>query len=136
MKSIKCKSCGLTNFPDDVECRRCRTSFVRADNSKRQRSPRSFSFGTLLLVALGAGIGYYFYTGVSAEVKTVNNNEANRLASEPAERPATPGLSRTQYDKQRSGHYGDAVRQSQSLKDHVNRGRETEKAIQQVSNSR
>ncbi|HEX6125608.1 MAG TPA: hypothetical protein VFZ23_09585 [Pyrinomonadaceae bacterium] len=137
MKSIKCKSCGLTNFPSDTECRRCGYSFVPSSANKRNdKRPRSFSIWSLVMVAIVVGIAYYLYTGVQRSVDEINANEAKRVASQPEERPATPGLSRSEYDRQRSGHYGDAVKNSSSLKAHEQRTRETEKTIQQISNSR
>ena len=135
MNSVKCQSCGLTNFSSEIECRRCGFQFGGSKKSKTERSPRSFSFSTLLLVAGAAGLAYYFFGGVSKSVDEVNAEEARRVASQPVERPATPGLSRTQYDLQRSGHYGDAVKNSPSLNAHQKRVEETEKAVQQISNS-
>ncbi|HVF30250.1 MAG TPA: hypothetical protein VNA22_04735 [Pyrinomonadaceae bacterium] len=134
MKSYKCKNCGLNYFPSDVECRRCGNSFVDA-KKKKEKQPRSFSVLSLLMIAGVLGLVYYFYNGVQATTKQVNANEAQRMASQPAERPAQPGLSRTKYDQQRSGHYGDAVKTSPSIKAHEQRSKDTEKAIQQISNS-
>jgi|SRR5687768_11049441 len=137
MNSIKCKNCGLNNFASETECGRCGYSFVRsASEKKRDKTPRSFSLMTPLMIALAAGAVYYFYTGVQSSVDEVNANEAKRAASQPAERPATPGLSRTQYDQQRSGHYGNAVANSASLQAHQKHIDETQKIMQQVSNSK
>ena len=72
---------------------------------------------------------------ITESVDEVNAKEAKRVASQPVERPATPGLSRSQYDQQRSGHYGDAVKNSPSLNAHQQRVKDTEKAVQQISNS-
>lgn len=135
MNSVKCQNCGLTNFSSEIECRRCGFQFGGSKKTKTEKRPRSFSFSTLVLVAGAAGLAYYLFGGVSKSVDEVNANEAKRVASQPDERPATPGLSRTQYDRQRSGHYGDAVRNSPSLNAHQKRVQETEKAVQQISNS-
>ena len=135
MNSVKCQSCGLTNFSSEVECRRCGFQFGGSKKTKTEKPPRSFSYSTLVLVAAVAGLAYYFFGGVTESVDEVNAKEAKRVASQPDERPATPGLSRTEYDRQRSGHYGDAVKNSPSLNAHQQRVKDTEKAVQQISNS-
>ena len=135
MNSIQCKNCGLKNFATDVECRRCGYSFVVEQKKKAQRPPRRFSVWSLLMIAFVLGLGYYFYNGVQGTTEEINANEAKRVGSQPAERPAAPGLSRTKYDQQRAGHYGDAVKNSPALNAHEQRVRDTEKAVQQVSNS-
>lgn len=134
MNSIKCKNCGLSNFPNDVECRRCGFSFAKAAKAAQQKSPRSFSFGTLLMIAIVAGIAYYVYSGSQQSIDKVNANEAKRAATQPAERPLSPGLSRSEYDRRKSQTYGDAVRGSQSLADHNKHVQQTEKVMQQISN--
>jgi ribosomal protein L37E len=136
MNSIKCKSCGLKNFPSDFECRRCGHSFVVEQKKSAQRPPRRFSVFSLLVIVFVLGLVYYFYNGVQGTMGEINSNEAKRVQSQPKERPATPGLSRSEYDRQRSGHYGDAVKNSPSLEAHKAHIKETEKAMQQVSNSK
>ena len=79
-------------------------------------------------------MAYYFYAGTTESIDKVNANEANRVASQPADRPLHPGASRTEYDRQKSQSYADAVRGSKSLADHNNRVQESEKAMQQISN--
>jgi hypothetical protein len=134
MNSIKCKNCGLNNFPTDIECRRCRTSFQKSSKVKEERSRSRFSIWSLLLLALLAGVAYYAYDGTLSSMDKVNANDAKRVASQPAERPLAPGLSRTEYDRQKSQTYGDAVRGSQSLADHDKNIQRTEKMMQQISN--
>lgn len=136
MNSIKCKSCGLSNFPTDVECRRCGYSFVQATLKRKQRPPRRFSIWSLLMIAAVLGVVYYFYSGVQNSMNEIQAQEAKRIASQPVQSKPTPGLSRSQSDRQRAGHYGDAVRNSQGLNAHEQRTRDTEKALEQVSNSR
>jgi ribosomal protein L40E len=135
MNSIKCKNCGLSNFPSDPECRRCGLSFIEP-KKRKERRPSRFSVFSLVPVLCVLGVAYYFYSGVQGTMEEVNANDTKRVASQPAERPATPGLSRTKYDQQRSGHYGDKVKDSPNLKAHEQRTKDTEKAIQQISNSR
>ena len=134
MNSIKCKSCGLTNFPTDTECRRCGNSFLKSQKAKKEKTPTRFSVWSLLLIALFAALGYYVYTGTLTSMDKVNTTEAKRAASQPAERPMAPGLSRSEYDRQKSQTYGDAVRGSQSLSDHNKHIQQTEKTMQQISN--
>lgn len=134
MNSIKCKNCGLSNFSSDVECRRCGFSFTKPGKTKGEKSPGGFSLWSLLLLALLGGVAYYVYTGTQTSVKEVNANESKRVASQPSERPAAAGLSRTEYDRQKSQTYGEAVRGSQSLADHNKHIQQTEKTMQQISN--
>jgi hypothetical protein len=135
MNSIKCNSCGLKNFSSDVECRRCGHSFIVEQKKKAQRPPRRFSMWSLLMIVFVLGLVYYFYNGVQGTMEEINTNEAPRVRSQPKESPSTPGLSRSENDRRRSGHYGDAVKDSQSIKAHEQRSKDTEKAIQQISNS-
>lgn len=135
MNSIKCNNCGLQNFASDTECRRCRSSIVPAAHKRKEKTPRRFSVWSLLMIAAVLAVVYYFYTGVENSVGEVEMNETRRLSSQPAPQ-ATQGLSRTQYDQQRAGHYGDAVKNSQSLNAHQKRVEETEKAVQQLSNAK
>ena len=136
MNSIKCKNCGLSNFPTDLECRRCGLSFSKPQKPKKEKTPSSFSILTLLPVFVIGGVAYYFYAGSAESVDKVNANEAKRVASQPAERPLLPGASRTEYDRQKSQSYADAVRGSKSLADHNKRVQESEKAMQQISNGK
>ena len=134
MNSIKCKNCGLSNFPTDVECRRCGFSFLKTQKPKKEKTPSSFSILTLLPVLFVGAVAYYFYAGTAESVDKVNANEAKRVASQPDERPLLPGASRTEYDRQKTQSYADAVRGSKSLADHNKRVQESEKAMQQISN--
>ena len=85
------------------------------------------------MIAIVAGIAYYLYTSVMGSVDEVNANEVKRVASQPVD-PAA-GLSRTKADQQRAGHYGNAVSNSPSLNAHQKHIDETQKAMQQVTNS-
>ncbi len=136
MSSIKCKKCGLANFSSETDCRRCGYVFASSAKSTREKSPRSFSLSSLLLPVLLAGGAYYFYSGTQDSIEQINADEAKRVASQPAERPATPGLSRTEYDRQKAGTYGEAVKNSPGLNAHQQRVNQTEKAVKEISNSR
>lgn len=135
MNSLKCKNCGLTNFSTDVECRRCGYSFAPSSAQKRRdRKPRRFSVWSLLMITLFAGLLYYFYSGVQKSIDEVNANDAKRVASHPAAQPAA-GLSRTEYDRQKTMTYGEAVKNSSSLAAHQQHINDTEKITQQISNA-
>ena len=82
MSSIKCKSCGLTNFAYDDACRRCGELFLKKKSSSRR--PRRFSFGSLLFVAFAAGFAYYAYHGLQQSADDVC--ECDTGARAPAER--------------------------------------------------
>jgi hypothetical protein len=136
MNSIKCKNCGLSNFPTDLECRRCGTSFLSPAKSKNGKSPRRFSLGTLLMVTIVGALAYYVFTGTEKSIEQVTAEETNRAGSRPAERPVAPGLSRSEYDRQKTQTYAGAVRDSQSLADHNKHIQQTEKVMQQISNGK
>jgi hypothetical protein len=87
------------------------------------------------MVGLLVGLLYYFYSGTQSSIEKVNADEAQRVASQPAERPVTPGLSRTQYDQQKAGTYGNAVKNSSSLAAHQQHIDDSQKIMQQISNN-
>ncbi len=134
MNSIQCKNCGLKNFSTEAECRRCGYSFLKPTKTKSGDRPKRFSLGSLLIVAVLAGLAYYIYSGTQSSVQQINANDAKRVASQPAAQRAEPGLSRSEYDRQRSMTYGEAVKNSSSLAAHQQHINETEKAMQQISN--
>jgi ribosomal protein L40E len=134
MNSMKCKKCGLSNFASATECRRCGFSFVRsAGRDQPQVKKKGSHIWSLLMLAGAMAVIYCFYSGVRHSVDEVNA-EANR-AAQPAGRPEPQGLSRTEYDRRRAGSYGTAVRESNSLAQHDQHIRETERAMQQASGS-
>lgn len=135
MNSIRCKNCGLKNFPLDTECKRCGYSFV-AYPRKRGKKPRRFSVWSLLMIALVCWVVHYFYQGVQHSMQELEENEARRIAAQPKMRSADSGLSRSQSQKRRAGSFGDAVKNSSSLDAHQQRVNQTEKTLQQMSNSK
>ena len=134
MNSITCKNCGLKNFPLDTECKRCGYSFVAYTRRKTTAKPRRFSVWSLLMIAMVLGVVYYFYDGVQRSMQEIEANEAKRVAAQ-LPRQRVPGRSRTQSDQQRTATYADAVKNSSSLNAHQQRVKDTEKAVQQVSNT-
>ena len=113
MSSIKCKSCGLTNFAHAEVCARCKNPFTQKVKPKKEKAPRSFSYVTLVFFAVVAVIVYYMVGGFQTSMNQINANEANRVASQPKDPDA--GLSRTEYDKKHAGQYGSAVQSSNSF---------------------
>lgn len=67
-------------------------------------------------------------------VSDVTANDANRVASQPAQQQPD-GLSRTARDRQRAGNVGNAIRNNLDLEQQKRRTEETQKLIQQASNS-
>jgi hypothetical protein len=88
------------------------------------------------MVTIVGALAYYVFTGTEQSIEKVTSEETNRAGSRPAERPAAPGLSRSEYDRQKTQTYADAVRNSQSLADHNKHIQQTEKVMQQISNGK
>ena len=130
MSSKKCKHCGLPNFPHEDACQRCGELFMR--NKGRGPRPR-FSFGSLLIVACVGGFAYYAYYGLQKSADDVYAGEAKRLAEQKKDK--TAGLSRSEYEKQRTGTFGSAVKSSNSLSAHNEHIAETQKAMEAASNA-
>jgi hypothetical protein len=127
MSSIRCKSCGLTNFAHAETCARCNNPFNQTAKSKKQKSPRSFSYVTLAVFATVAVIVYYMIGGFQTSMNQVNANEANRVASQAKDPDA--GLSRTEYDKKRAGQYGSAVQNSNSFSENQKHNEDIQKMM-------
>ena len=132
MNSIKCKNCGLNNFSVESDCRRCGYSFIQP-RRKTGKRPRRFSIWSLMMISAILGVVYYFYNGVQNSMAEIDSAEAKRVASQPELKPEQKGLSRSQSDQQRSGTYGNAVKNSPSLNAHQKHIQETEKAMQQAA---
>ena len=87
-----------------------------------------------MIVGLVAVV-YYFYSGVGQSMTEVNANDAKRVAEQPGERPLAPGVSRQKYDQTRARQHGDLVSNSASLQAHQKHIDDTQKLMQQASNS-
>lgn len=131
MNSIKCTNCGLSNFSSETECRRCGNQFFQS--SQTNKTPRRWPFATLAILAVAAGGLYYIFSGMQQSVSEVNANDAKRVASQPTQQPT--GLSRTEYDRQRAGQYGNAIKDNPSFAAQQKHNEETQKIMQQASNS-
>lgn len=132
MSSIKCRKCNLNNFSTDVECQRCGSPLSERSRAEK-RSSSGFSIYPLIFLAIAGGIAYYTYSGVRENVSQINANEANRVAAQANQQGQ--GLSRTEYDRQRAGQYGNAVKDSPALAESQRRNEERQKIMEQVSNS-
>ena len=132
MSSIKCKSCGLTNFASEAECRRCGNPFFQS--SQRDKPPRRFSLVSLLIfVAVAVGL-FYVFIGMRQSVGEVTATDANRVASQPAQQGLS-GESRTTLDRQRANHIGNVMNVSPSLDAHQKRVEDSQKMMEQITNS-
>jgi hypothetical protein len=131
MSSIKCKNCGLTNFAYDDACRRCGNLFLKKKAAGRR--PRRISFGSLLIVAFVGGFAYYAYYGMQKSADDIYAGEMKRIETQKQDK--TAGLSRSEYQKQRTGTFASAIKESNSLSTHNEHIAETQKAMEAVSNS-
>lgn len=131
--SAKCPKCGLTNFATDLECRRCGASFVQKAGSPGSRP--KVSIVALVIFAGVAAAFYYIFIGVRGSVDTVNSTEANRVGAQPV-LPPDAGRSRAEYDRYRTQTVANAVGAAPGLAEHNNRTQQTDKALDQMTNSR
>src|SRR5687768_219578 len=135
MNSIKCRSCSLSNFATDAECRRCgRPLHFQQVKGSGSGSPRRYSIVSLLILAVIVVGIYYMFSGVKDSVGQVGANDANRVAVE-AERQRAVGLSRAEEDRQRAQRVGNFVNISPALAEHNKKTEERQKMIEQASNS-
>ena len=88
------------------------------------------------MVTIVGALAYYIFTGTEDSIKKVTAEETNRTGMAPSERPLTPGLSRSEYDRQKTQTYSNAVRNSPSLAAHDKHIQQTEKMMQQISNGK
>lgn len=134
MNSIKCAKCRLANFATEEACRRCGAPLVQHANqtTRTGKPPRGFSLAPVALIAIVVGFLYYAYYGMQDSVNKINANEANRVAAQAIDK--TAGLSRTEYDKQRSGQYGNAIKNNPSFEAQKKHNEETQKTMQAASN--
>ena len=112
MNSIRCKQCGLSNFPDAVSCNRCGSS-LRKGKPNSNQSRHLSAIISLLIFAIVAAIVYYAVGGFERSMDGINANESNRAAANAKDNPN--GLSRTEYDRQRAGKYAIAMQNSNNL---------------------
>lgn len=133
MSSIKCRNCGLANFAYDDRCKRCGNSLSETTRKSKARRPRRFSISFLVIIALAAGFAYYAYYGMQKSAEDIYANEIKRVAEQQTDK--TAGLSRSEYEKQRSGTYGSAIQNSNSFAAHNQHIQDTEKLMQTAANA-
>jgi hypothetical protein len=109
-----------------VVCKRCGNPLQRPN---KEKTPVRFSFYTLLAFAVVGVVIYYAFGGFENSLDKVNRDEANQGAVQRKDNPN--GLSRSEYDKQRAGQYGVAVRNSNSLSEAERHNEELKKAMQE-----
>jgi hypothetical protein len=136
MSSIKCKNCGLANFAADIHCRRCSASmFDSRGTLKKEKRPRRFSVISLAVYAALAFGGYYLYGEMMHSIENVNQNDAYRVGAQPPQKIQQAGLSRTEQDRQRASQFSNNLKDNPSLQAKRKHEEETQKAMQQASNS-
>lgn len=133
MNSVKCSHCGLPNFPTAVECKRCGNATYRPSGPRTKgRPPLRHGFVSLLIfVAIGAA-AYYIYNGVRSSISEVSENEAYRVATRSDNQQ---GVTRAEADRQKSQRVANAVGASAGLAEHNKRTQETQKTMEQLTNS-
>ena len=87
-----------------------------------------------VIVAIVAGFAYYAYYGLQKEADEIYANEMKRLEQQRTDK--TAGLSRSEYEKQRTGTYGSAIQNSNSLAAHTQHVKDTEKLMQTAANAK
>lgn len=135
MNSIKCKNCGLTNFAVETECRRCCSPLFGSGGRReaKEKRPRRFTVISLVVYAALAIGGYYLYLSLMDSVENVNKEDAYRVGTQQPQKPQQQGLSRTQYDRQRAGQYGNAIKENPAFNAQQKHNDETQKLMQAAS---
>jgi len=125
MSSVRCKQCGLANFPHENECARCGNWLSKP--IKKDRPPRRFSLFSLVAFGVVAIIVYYAFGDFQKSMEEINKNEAQRLATEAKDNPTR--LSRSDYQQQRSSQFSSAIKNSNNLSEAKKHNDETQKAL-------
>jgi hypothetical protein len=86
-----------------------------------------------LIIVFVGGFAYYAYYGLQKSADDVYAGEAQRLAQQKNDKSA--GLSRSEYQKQKTETFGSAVKNSNSFAAHNEHIAETEKAMQAAANA-
>lgn len=134
MNSIKCKSCGLSNFSSEEACRRCGNGLHNTSASKSASPSSARSYLPIVLVLGVLAAGYYFY---SSSDKAITSAETP-VAKQPTVKTPEPlqGQTRMEHDRQRAANVGDAIRQNPGLEAQKKQQEETQRIMQQVANSK
>ena len=115
MIRTKCSRCGLINLESDLTCRRCGTQVGNfAVVHKRTEPSKAVSWSYYLLaLALVGSAAAYIYSGLENSYTQVERSETNRLAQQANSQPVDQ--TRSQFEKQQTGHNGSAIQNSNSL---------------------
>jgi predicted nucleic acid-binding Zn ribbon protein len=125
MSSVRCKQCGLANFPHENECARCGNWLSKP--KKKDKPPKRFSLFSLVAFGVVAIIVYYAFGDFQKSMDEINKNEAQRLAVETKDNPNR--LSKSEYERQRASQFSSAVKNSNNLSEVKKHNDETQKAL-------
>ena len=131
----RCNKCGLANFAEAVQCRRCSAQLYGKSPQKKEKRPRRFSIISLAIYAALIYGGYYLYQDAMRSFEEVNNSDRYRVGAQAPQKAQQAGLTRSEQDRQRASNFGSAVKDSPSLEAKRKQEEETQKAIQQASGS-
>jgi hypothetical protein len=135
MNSIKCTSCGLTNFATEEQCKRCGAALGFGDFASTREStsmPRRIMLGRPILLLILAFGGYYVYTNyLSAPAKPMPQklNAATISDINPSQQ------TRSEMEKERTKRIATAVGAAPGLNAHETRTKETDRLMNSVSNT-
>jgi len=131
--NFRCNKCGLVNFAEAVQCRRCSAQLYGKSPQKKEKRPRRFSIISLAIYAALIYGGYYLYQDAMRSFEEVNNTDRYRVGAQAPQKPQLGGPSRTEQDRQRASNFGNAVKDSPSLEAKRKQEEQTQKAMQQAS---
>ena len=135
MTSIKCTSCGLTNFATEEQCKRCGAILGFGDFAATRESsamPRRISLGKPILLVVFAFGGYYVYSNylsTPAKPKPKAENATKMSDIEPSQQ------TRSEMEKERTKRIATAVGAAPGLNAHETRTKETDRLMNSVSNT-
>jgi hypothetical protein len=86
-----------------------------------------------LIVAFAGGFAYYAYYGMQKSADDVYAGEMKRIEQQKQDK--TAGLTRSEIQKQRTGTFATAIKESNSFSAHNERLAETQKAMQAAANA-
>jgi hypothetical protein len=117
MEGMKCGQCRLVNPSTEITCRRC-GHLIGIASSDRVRGPReaargaSWLYTILALALIGSAVAYVFF-GLEKSYNKIEMDETKRTDKQPKTQPTEQ--TRSQFEKQQTGHYGTAIQNSNGL---------------------
>ncbi|QYO68243.1 hypothetical protein [Leptolyngbya sp. 7M] len=134
MNSVKCRACGLINFASEDNCKRCGGELAISlhTSTGSTSGTKGITFGKLAFIAALAVAGYFFYSTyfMSSSDPAEQMSNSTRLSD-----LKTSSETRAELDRQRSQRVANAVGAAPGLNAHENRTRETDRLMNQISNS-